>query len=548
MKKIAVLSNINMNPAARLLAADFAVYETEGYGNELETLMNQNSSLYAFDPEAVFLFEDLMEIIGHELSEAAGEVHIAAWFAALSASLDSGRVYFISDAYLYGAETALPEVQKKKPQIERLWDSHLRALVLEHPNVFVFPYRTLVERFGEERAFQSRLWYLGKIMHSMEMQKRICAEIRRQLAVLESTPKKVLVLDLDNTLWGGLAGENDQAPVLLSDDGAGLAYKNAQRVIRQMKDTGTVLCIASKNNEDDAMEILEKNPHMVLRPDDFAVRKISWNDKASSIRKIAEELNVGLDSIVFADDSPQERALVKELLPMVAVPEFPAQPEDLPVFFAEVYGTFFARTRVTEEDREKTAQYASNARRNQLREETATFEDYLRSLDITVIRVDASKNLDRVLQLVNKTNQFNLTARRYTMPEMQAAADTKRIYAFRVADRFGDSGITAAVIVDTGGEIPLVEEFTMSCRIMGRSIEYGIMDFVEADLAALGYDSLRARYVPTKKNHPVSELYDRLGYKPQGTSGGIKEYRIALKGRKKRDCILTFSEKEGNRI
>lgn len=546
MKKIAVLSNINMNPAARLLTEDFAVYETEGYGNELETLMNQNSSLYAFDPEAVFLFEELMEIIRHEFSEAAAEAHIAAWFAAFAASADNGRVYFISDAYLYGAETALPEVRKKKPQIEGLWNRHLETLVREHPNVFVFPYRTLVERLGEERAFQPRLWYLGKIMHSMEMQKRICAEIRRQLAVLESTPKKVLVLDLDNTLWGGLAGENDQAPVLLSDDGAGLAYKNAQRVIRQMKDTGTVLCIASKNNEDDALEILEKNPHMVLRPDDFAVKKISWNDKARSIRKIAEELNVGLDSIVFADDSPQERVLVKELLPMVAVPEFPAQPEDIPAFFAEVYGTFFARTRVTEEDREKTAQYASNARRNQLREETATFEDYLKSLHITVTRVDAVENLDRVLQLVNKTNQFNLTARRYTMPEMQAAAERKKVYAFRVADRFGDSGITAAVIVDTGKEIPFIEEFTMSCRIMGRKIEYGILDYVEADLAALGYERLCARYAATPKNCPVCSLYDVLGYSLTAEHDGVKEYRLELKERQKREYILSWQETEEN--
>lgn len=546
MKKIAVLSNINMNPAARLLAADFAVYETEGYGNELETLMDRTSSLYAFAPEAVFLFEDLMEIIRHELSEAEAGGHIAAWFAALSASLDSGRVYFISDAYLYGAETALPEVRKKKPQIEGLWDRHLASLVGEHPNVFVFPYRTLAERLGEERAFQPKLWYLGKILHSMEMQKRICAEIRRQLSSLEGTPKKVLVLDLDNTLWGGLAGENDRTPVVLSDDGAGLAYKNAQRVIRQIKDTGTVLCIVSKNNEDDAMEILEKNPHMVLRSDDFAVRKISWNDKASGIREIAKELNVGLDSMVFADDSPQERALIKELLPMVTVPEFPAQAEDLPAFFAEVYGAFFERARITEEDREKTQQYAANERRNRLREETATFEDYLRSLHITVTEAVASKNLDRVLQLVNKTNQFNLTARRYTMPEMQAAAAGKKIYAFRVSDRFGDSGITAAVIVDTGKEIPLIEEFTMSCRIMGRKIEYGILDYVEKDLAALGYESLCARYAATPKNRPVSGFYDALGYALTAEHDGVREYRINLGARPKREYILSWKETEGN--
>lgn len=203
MKKIAVISNINITPVTRLFGGEFEVYEAEGYGNELEVLMNKDSSLYRFQPEAVFLIEDTMEVIRHELAAGSARGHISDWFQAVSAAIDHERTYFISDAYLYGYETELPQIRKIKRSLECLWDDELDALVSRNPNVYVFPYRAVIEAIGEEKAFLRKTWYLGGILHSADAHKRICGEIQRQIRLSGYTPKKALVLDLDNTLWGG---------------------------------------------------------------------------------------------------------------------------------------------------------------------------------------------------------------------------------------------------------------------------------------------------------------------------------------------------------
>lgn len=549
MKKIAILSNININPVARLLEKEFDVYETEGYGNELELLVNKGSSLYGFHPEAIFLIEDTMEMIHHELSEEAAERHISNWFETVAASMDPGCEYFISDAYLYGNEMMFPETRKRKRRLECLWDDKLDALIAKNPNVSVFPYRVIIEAIGEERAFSRKMWYLGKVLHSMDAHQRICEEIVQQIRINEYMPKKVLVLDLDYTLWGGIAGETDLSPVNLSDDGAGLFYKDTQRMIRQIKDNGAVLCIVSKNNEADAMDLIANHPHMVLRPDDFAILEINWNDKASNIRKIADRLNVGLDSFVFIDDSEHERQLVREILPEVEVPDFPEKVDRLPEFMVRIFRTYFEKSRITKEDAQKTRQYILNERRSRLLDEMASFHKYLAALNITVTRVDAAKNIDRVLQLVNKTNQFNLTTRRYTMPEMERAlSGGKKVYSFRVSDKFGDSGIVAVLIVDTEDEVPVMEEFTMSCRVMGRNIEYGLIDYVEKDLIRCGYDSLYASYIPTQKNRPVAGFYENLGYELEEEKDGEKRYRLDLHNRKERNFLLKLKEMEADTV
>ena len=332
-----------------------------------------------------------------------------------------------------------------------------------------------------------------------------------------------------------MAGAHDTAPIELSEEHTGLAYKNLQRVILQMQSQGVLLAIVSKNNEQDAMEILEHHPHMVLRSETFAAKRINWQPKHENIREIARELNLGTDSFVFWDDNPTERELTKEMLPEVAVPDFPDKPEELAPAMAEIYKEYFAKPSITEEDRKKTAQYAANTARQELEKQAGSFEDYLKQLEIVMTRVSPEKHMERLTQLVNKTNQFNLTTKRYTQGQMAELLqeEGKRVYLYSVADRFGDNGIVAAVIVNLGagcvvsdrtadgGETsdlpglpgcPVVEEFVMSCRVMGKNIEYAIMEDVEADLRESGYVFLRGIYLPTAKNQPVAELYDRLGY------------------------------------
>ena len=222
-----------------------------------------------------------------------------------------------------------------------------------------------------------------------------------------------------------------------------------------------------------------------------------------------------MDSFVFWDDNPTERQLVREMLPEVTVPDFPEKPEELAPAMVEIYREYFAKSVLTTEDLGKTEQYAANVQRNRLSECAGNFEEYLEQLEIVVRKVNPGENVERLTQLVNKTNQFNLTTKRYDQNQMQEILEdgSKKVYLYSVADRFGDNGIVAAVIVDMSGEMPVIEEFVMSCRVMGKNIEYAVVEDVEWDLKKCGFRGLRGRYLPTPKNKPVAKLYEELGYR-----------------------------------
>lgn len=557
-KKIALLSNVNMNYVIRLLKKEHQVYEAEGYGNELGILMNEQSSYYAFAPEITFLVMDLMELLGHELylpeeNEAgAGElagmpVRLRSWLETMGGCIRPGQVYYLSDAWLWGPEIgALPEPCIRQ-QLENKWLQGLEWLQQRHENVRIFPYRQIIGALGEENSFSPKMWYMGKILHTNEAQKRLAQEMTALAETEQRVAKKVLLVDLDNTLWGGLAGEREHRPLELSEDHQGLAYKNAQRVLKLIEQSGAVLGIVSKNNEEDAMEVIRRHPHMVLREEDFAIRRINWSPKHENIREIAETLNLGLDAMVFWDDSPAERELVKQMLPQVEVPDFPDRPEELAAALVKIYEKYFKKARLTAEDREKTRQYAQNEQRSRLEQQAGDYEEYLRRLQIRIQPVEAAAHMERLVQLVNKTNQFNLTTIRYTQEEMQKIVEdsSKKVYLYRVEDCFGDYGIVSAAIVDLTGEVPVIEEWVLSCRVMGRQVEDTLLEYMETELLQEGYISLRGRYVPTAKNKPVAELYDRLGYQVihQGDDGE-KMYEIGLEERPARSSHVEWMELE----
>lgn len=540
--KIALLSNVNMNFVIRMLQKEVQVYDAEGYGNELGTLMNPNSSYHTFAPDVTFLIMDVLEVIAHDLQMEAAKEKMASWFAALAGCLKENQIYYISDAYLWGMELQTLGNPALKTALEGLWQQQLQTLVQEHVNVRVFPYHQIVSQLGEKNAFSLKMWYMGRILLSTEAQQLLCDSILHKVQIEQRTAKKVLVLDLDNTLWGGLAGEAEHTPIILSEEHGGLAYKNLQRVILQMQKQGVLLAIVSKNNEEDALSILEGHSHMVLRPECFAARRINWQPKHENILEIAKELNLGTDSFVFWDDNPTERQLIREMLPEVTVPEFPDRCEDLAPAMVEIYKTYFEKGTLTKEDMEKTAQYAANAKRNQLSRAVGSFEEYLKQLQIVVTKVEPQEHIERLTQLVNKTNQFNLTTKRYTQSQMQdiLTDDRKRVFLYQVTDRFGDNGVVAAAIVDVATEVPIVEELVMSCRVMGKNIEYAIMDDIEKVLKEAGYETLQGIYLPSAKNKPVEGLYEQLGYRKSGElpEGGMM-YRLSLKKIPKRVYFAT---------
>ncbi len=541
--KIAVISNINTDSVVRLLKkkSDADIFDGIGYGNELGAMTNPDSALLQFAPELLFVIIDTAELIAHQLNTDAAAAAIRDWFAVFESALQPRITYCIADAHLRGGETQVQPDCFLKQKIENIWNENLFELAKKYANVQVFSLSALVQQCGQDGAFSAKMWYMGKIPYSFSFQNLLADALQHRILLESRTPKKVLLLDLDNTLWKGLAGEDNHSKIGLSDDGVECAYKDFQRVLRAMKDSGVILGIVSKNNFDDAMQIIRLHPHMVLREEDFAAIRINWKNKAHNILSICKELNVGEDSVVFLDDSPAERQLIRETLPAVAVPDFPAQADALPEFAVAVYRQYFEKSAVTQEDKQKTAQYKANQKRDALLQESVSFDAFLQGLDMKMIRVKAQTHFERILQLVNKTNQFNLTTKRYTAQELQEAMDDKNrdFFVYRVTDRFGDNGVVIVAVLQYA-ESAVIEEFTMSCRVMGRNIEQAVLEDMELAAEQRGYTQIKGICIPTPKNKPVQSLYPALGYEPEDNTA----YVLQLSSKPQRNYKLQRQQGE----
>ena len=535
--KLAILSNVNLDFVVRLVGQHHDVCPAEGYGNPLGRLLNPGDSLYTAGADTVFLLPDLDELTAGR-GEADAKAEIEALFAGLTQALRPGIQYGVSDVWHRTAALA-PTDDFTREHLDACYLQALEALCTAHRNVHRIPLAAALAK-GKD-PYSDQMWYSGKIPFSLEGNRLAADAVEAALTALNRTPKKVLALDLDNTLWGGIVGEAGPQGITLSEDHAGAAYRDVQRAALAMQRQGVLLVLCSKNNEADALEAIRHNPYMVLQEADFAARRINWAPKADNLRELANELNLGLDSFVFVDDSPTERAAVAAQLPQVTVPDFPDRVELLPGWMAALYDQWFRPARTTDEDRAKTAQYRENHARAEL-EKTLSYDEFLQSLDIRLTRVDPAGDAarDRLFQMLQKTNQFNLTTHRYTRQELDALlAKGWPVYLYRAADRFGRYGIVAAAIVDTDGPVPVVCDFLMSCRIMGKQIENFILDRIETDLAAAGHTRLEALYRPTAKNAPVAHLYESLGYTPAGTRDDARCYTLTLRDKPPRPYHVT---------
>lgn len=313
---------------------------------------------------------------------------------------------------------------------------------------------------------------------------------------------------------GGVLGEDGIDGIKIGGDYPGKAFLYFQEGLLELAKRGVILTICSKNNERDVLDLWEKNPFVLLRKEHFSAWRINWRNKADNIRELSEELNIGLDSLVFVDDNPTERELVRQMLPMVEVPEFPKQPYMLPDFLISLSDRYFRVYSVTEEDRRKTEQYKANASRTQERKKFVDFDQYLQSLEIEMrIEPISSFNVSRIAQMTHKTNQFNLTTRRYSESDLMGfSSEGWLIYCLSVKDRFGDNGITGAVLlrpIDGGYEI---DSFLLSCRILGKGIEEVFLSGILNILRNRGVKLVKASYIPTAKNMQVSGFYERTDF------------------------------------
>lgn len=397
----------------------------------------------------------------------------------------------------------------------------------KRPNTYILDINEFTRQYSETDLVDWKFWFISQMGMNPRLSTSFKEWYKRKMDQISLKRKKCLVVDLDNTLWGGIVGEDGIGGIKVGGDYPGKAFLLLQEVLKQLGQHGVILAICSKNNEEEALDAIDNNPFMILRKDDFSCWRINWEDKATNIQEIANELNIGLDSVVFVDDNPTERELVRQLLPMVAVPEFPAQAYDLPLFCKELVEKYFRVYTVTEEDSKKTAQYKANALRKQSQRSFTDIESFLKSLDIHISVEPANEfNIPRIAQMTQKTNQFNLTTKRYTESDIQFRKDAGwGIYCMSTSDRFGDNGITGCMMIHDNE----IDTFLLSCRILGKGIEQAFLKTVLTIMKEKGVKTIKARFIPSLKNVQVADFYDNCGFTiVDHGNNGEKIYSIDL--------------------
>jgi FkbH-like protein len=381
----------------------------------------------------------------------------------------------------------------------------------------IWDYAGLVRSCGAANWTDPRLWSLARVAVATHHQPALARHLVQTLCGVRRRPAKCLVLDLDNTLWGGVIGDDGLEGIKLGDDYPGNAYKAFQRAALSLMDRGILLAVVSKNDEEVAKQVFLEHPEMLLQWNHLAAARINWEPKSQNIRDLAVELNIGADAMVLFDDNPVERAEVQANAPEVGVVEVPTDP----LRYEDALWTsgFFDQVSLSAEDRRRTEMYHAERKRQTLSKSFTSVEQFLGSLEMVAEVGEADPTtLGRITQLVNKTNQFNLTTRRHSQADLDAMArDSSHLIAWlRLHDRFGDQGLVGVAILRHEGEAGVVDTYLMSCRVMNRHVEDALLSYVAEHAKRRGCKTLIGDYLPTKKNAMVKDFYPRFGFAANG--------------------------------
>ena len=487
------------------------------YGNYQQEILNPESGLHRFRPEFVFLALNHRDLAlppsgGAAMARQRCDELRALW-EALRRRMSCHIVQVGFDLPPAGAwhalEDALPEGRRRAIAAVNL------ALAENLPAGVSFVDINAVAAHAGLPLHSAPDWHSSKQHPAPALLPWLADYLFSHCAAVLGMAAKVLVTDLDNTLWGGVIGEDLLGGIRIGPPTAeGEGFLELQRYMKELQQRGVLLAVCSKNNPADAEMPFERHDAMLLRRGDFAAFLANWDDKAANLERLARELSLGLDSFVFLDDNPLERALVRERLPQVIVPECDAGPSA--ILAALHRGLYFPTIALTAEDLARHGSYQANAERREFEQSEASLDGFLAGLEMTAAHgpVDAA-TLPRVAQLVNKTNQFNLTARRYTEEQIQAAGKTNGWWQrwFRLADRFGDHGLIGVLLVEKGRLRWRIDVWLMSCRILGRQMEEFMFFALQAAARDEGAQELLGEYLPTAKNQLVEGLYARLGFR-----------------------------------
>jgi len=547
--RCAILRSFTVEPLVPLLRAaafaagiDLTVHVGE-FNTYAQELVDGGSALFGSVPQTVILAVQTRDLAPELWKDFAGlppsrresvvdrvTGQFAGWIGALRSHSQANLVIHSLEAPMTPALGVL-DSQAEQGQMAAIQaiNRNLRRLAQEHRGVYVLDYEGLVARYGREQWADERKWLSVRLPLAAPSLMRLTREWMRFLHPLTGKVAKAVAVDLDNTLWGGVIGEEGLAGIQVGGEYPGAAYLELQRALLDLSQRGILLTVCSKNNSEEALAALQNHPGMLLRPKHFAAMRINWRDKAQNLREIAAELNIGLDAVAFLDDNPVEREQVRREAPEVLVLELPADPmryaqavRDAPVF---------ERLTLSEEDRQRNEYYAAGRQRAALEQAVASPEEFYRSLEQEAeIRPANALTVARVAQLTQKTNQFNLTTRRYTEQQIAEMMNCPgwQVLSLKVRDRYADNGLVGVTILREAGTVCEIDTFLLSCRVIGRTVETALLAHIANQARAGGAERLEGWFLPTKKNAPAKDFYSRHGFELAEERAGGQLWRLEL--------------------
>jgi len=501
----------------------FDIFEAD-YAQIEQQVFDPSSELYAHNPEFIIFAQSTEKLLSHfyqttqamraQFAQLTIESIERLWLAISNhsrARIIQYNFSFLDDAVFgdFSSKTAT-----SFPYQLRKLNVLLMELLQKYKNVFMTDIDALQSRVGRNAAFDARLFVASRLVFALDFLPLVARHTVDIVKAIRGTIKKCLILDLDNTVWGGVIGDDGMHNIQIGDLGIGRAFDDLQTYAKELKNRGIILAVCSKNTEEIAKEPFIKHPDMILRLEDIAVFVANWNNKVDNIKHIQAVLNIGFDSMVFIDDNPFERNMVKEMLPDVAVPDLPEDPSEYVAFLRSL--NLFETASYSEEDIDRTRQYQEEISRTEFQRSFTSIDDYLTSLDMSsAVRPFDTFTIPRVAQLSQRSNQFNLRTVRYTEEDVEKISKSGNYItmSFTLEDKFGDHGLIGLIIMRKESPTELfIDTWVMSCRVLKRGMEEFMVSQMVKKAREAGFVTITGEYLPTPKNGMVKDLYKDMGF------------------------------------
>ena len=531
--KVAFLSSFTINGLAESLKVKCSYRDigcqtfVGGYNQYNQEILNPDSELKKFNPDLTFLLIDIRSFFGdffynpYNMSIKKRKNFVETKLNELISLVNTFEKNYNSTLIISNLNNISFSIygiadQKTDFSLNDMVNHFNNLLKIKYKNndsVLIYDFSNFVVKYGENNVFNYQNYFFGDIKVSLDFLPRLADDLLPFLIAVTGKSKKCIVLDLDNTLWGGIVGEDGFDGIHLGPQPPGNTFYEFQKYLKALSQRGILLAINSKNNSSDALQVISEHPYMVLRKEDFSSIRINWNDKVTNMKEIANELNIGIESLLFFDDDPVNRQLIRDTFPLITTPELPSDPSYYPKILQELPD--FSLLKITDEDRNRKQMYKDQENRKILENQSNNIDDFLKSLNLKIVIKNASSfTIPRISQLTMKTNQFNLTTKRYQENEIKNFSHNEQMLVgcAQVSDKFGDNGITGVFIVSKKINEWYIDTFLLSCRVIGREIEKAMLNYIINEAKKAGVSRIIAKYIPTEKNKPIEDFLPRCGF------------------------------------